>query len=237
MKWFRNFSLFMRSSVSSLQEKFVDPQRMVHQLIIDMESELDRVRSSVASAIADEIQLRKKAEHAREETQEWLDRATTALRRGDETSSKQALEQKVLAEQRADGLDVEFRKQKEQTAKLQSAITDLADKIRQARQKQTLLLARLVRAESGQKIDRALNATTSRSAFAQFDRLEERVDRAEAMDEAYDRLEGRDPQAEELQRQFDDQARKEQLERELRQLKERVGDVDQSARESANAEP
>jgi len=222
MNWFHNFSLIMRSSVTALRETVQDPERMIHQLLIDMEQELERVRESVASAIADEIQLRKQVEGAREEARQWLDRATAALRRGDEPGSKAALEQKVATEQRAAGLEGEYRKQQEQTAKLQRSVRDLEDKIRQARQKQTLLLARLVRAESEQRIDRALKQSTSRSAFAEFGRLERRVERAEAMSEAYDRLEGRDPTADELARQFDAHEQKEQMEKQFQDLKRRL---------------
>ena len=222
MKWLNNFTLIMRSSITALRETVQDPERMIHQLIIDMEEELERVRVSVASAIADEIQLRKQVEGTREEARQWMDRATAALRRGDESGSKAALEQKVLAEQRANSLDTEYRKQQEQTAKLQRSVRDLEDKIRQARQKQTLLLARLVRAESEQRIDQALKQTTSQSAFAQFGRLERRVERAEAMSEAYGRLEGRDPTAEELARQFEEKERKEQMEKQFEELKRRV---------------
>ena len=46
----------MRSSVTTLREKIEDPERMLHQLIIDMEEELDRVRASVAEVVAYEIQ-------------------------------------------------------------------------------------------------------------------------------------------------------------------------------------
>ena len=99
---------------------------------------------------------------------------------------------------------------------------DLEDKIRQARQKQTLLLARLVRAESQTNIDRAMDRETSKSAFAQFSRLESRVERAEAMGEAYDRLEGRDPGADELQAEFEQRDRDEQLDKEFEELKKRV---------------
>ena len=42
------------------------------------------------------------------------------------------------------------------------------------------------------------------------------------MSEAYDRLEGRDPDAEELERQFKDRERKDQLEKEFKDLKKRV---------------
>ena len=62
----------------------------------------------------------------------------------------------------------------------------------------------------------------SNSAFAEFRRLEDRVDRAEAMGEAYDRLEGRDPDAEELEREFEAADRKDRLAKEYEELKRRV---------------
>lgn len=222
MSWIESFSLVMRSSVTSLREKVEDPERMIHQLVIDMEEEHDRVRQSVAGAIADEILLRKRVDKARAEAEEWMERAAQALRNKDEASSKGALEHKALAKQRADNLDAEYRKQKDQTASLQRAVRDLDDKIRQAKQKQTLLLARLSRAQSQQRVDGALRRADSRSAFAQFGRLEDRVDREEALCEAYDRLEGHDPDAEELKRKFEEQERREQVESELEELKQRV---------------
>src|SRR5262245_36619274 len=125
MKWFDSFSLVMRSSITALREQVQDPERMIHQLVIDMEEEQARVRASGAGAIADEVLLRKKVEAAREESKQWMDRASSALRRGDESASKAALEQRILAEQRADSLDAEFAKQKDQTAKLQQSVRDL----------------------------------------------------------------------------------------------------------------
>ena len=62
MKLFNNLSLVLRSSITALEEKVQDPERMLHQLIIDMEEELDRVRCSVAEAVADEIQMRKRSQ-------------------------------------------------------------------------------------------------------------------------------------------------------------------------------
>lgn len=223
MKWFENFTLVMRSSVTALRERVEDPERMLHQLIVDMEEELETVRENVAEAIADEIQLGRRVQKARDEAGQWMDRAGSALKRDDERNAKSALEQKVLAEQRADSLDKEHEKQKEQTTRLQRSVQDLEDKIRQARQKRTLLLARLTRAESASKINRAMDQAESRSAFAQFGRLEQRVDRAEAMGEAYDRMEGRDPDAAELEHTFAEQERREQVHNELEELKRRVG--------------
>ena len=73
MKWLANFSLIMRSNLTALCERCEDPERMLHQLLIDMESELGRVRESVAGAIADEIQLGRKVQQADEEAETWND--------------------------------------------------------------------------------------------------------------------------------------------------------------------
>lgn len=218
MKWFENFTLIMRSSITSLREQVEDPERMLNQVIVDMDEELVSIRRKVAEAIADEIQLRKRAANARSEVEQWHTRATQAVQRGDTTSAEAALHQKHLADERAQGLATEHAKQLAETNRLQQAIRDLEDKIRQARQKQTLLSARLVRAESSTRISQALNNVNSSSAFAQFERLEKRVDRAEALSEAYDRLDGKDPDAAELERQFQEQTRREKVQTELAAL-------------------
>ena len=223
MKLFDRFTLVMKSSFTSMRERVEDPERMLHQLVVDMEAEEKRVRTSVAGAIADEIQLKKKVAAARDETRLWMDRAAEALRRGDDDSGRAALEQKGLSEARAEKLNDEHRRQQEQTAKLRRAVTDLEDKIRQARQKRTLLIARLARADSERRIQRALDHAEDGSAFAQFQRLEEKVERSEALTEAWDCLEGRDPDAAELERRFAEEERKRKLETELAELKTRLG--------------
>jgi len=219
MKWLTNFSLVMRSSVTALKEKIEDPERVLHQLIIDMAEELDRVRASVAEAVADEIQMRKRTESERAEADKWLARATTAIKRGDESTAKSALDQKMAAAERADRYSAEHAKQKSEVEKLQRSVRDLEDKIRQAKQKKTLLTARMARASSTQKINAAMERSHSQSAFAQFNRLEEKVDREEALTEAWDRMDGKDPDADELARQFELQERDDLVAAELEALK------------------
>jgi phage shock protein A len=213
----------MRSSITALRERVEDPERLLNQLIVDMDEELQHVRASVAAAIADEILLKRKAEKARADVDQWDERAAQALKRNDEKSARSALEQKVAAESQLESLTEEHRKQQEQTSRLQASVKDLEDKSRQARQRRTLLLARLARAESSRRINDALDRSESRSAFTQFDRLERRVEREEAMTEAYDRMDGRDPDADELERKFADQERREKVEDQLEELKRRVG--------------
>src|SRR5207248_11625962 len=137
-----------------------------------MEEELERVRKNVAGVIADEIQLGCKADQARAEVQQWHERAAAALKHNDESAAQAALEQKLLAEKRAETLGKEHATHTEEAAKLHRAIRDLEGQIRQARHKRTLLVARLARVDSSRKINEVMRQADSRSALAQFQRLE-----------------------------------------------------------------
>ncbi len=220
MCWMERFSLVMRSNWAVVIERFENPERMLNQLLIDMDEELDSVRRGVAEALADEIQLKKKVDTARKESDEWLTRAKAAIERADDASAEAALQQKLMATERADDLAKEYERQQQQTRKLRDSVRSLEDKIRQAKQRQTLLLARITRADSSRRINSVLDRTGKHSAFGGFQKLEAKVDRAEALEEAYDRMEGRDPDADELARQFDDKQRSERLKTELETLRQ-----------------
>ena len=224
MKWFSDFGLVVRSNLSTLREKLEDPERMLHQLIIDMEEELDRVRDSVAEAIADEIHLARQLEAARREVAEWDERARAALQSEDERAARAALEQKVSAESSTASLEAEHAGQKKETARLERSIQALEKRVRQARQKKTLLVARMARADAKTHINKAMDRATSPSAFAEFSRLESTVERREARSSAYDRLSGRNPEAEGLAEEFRAAEQKARLEAELDALKKSVAE-------------
>lgn len=219
MAWISNFSLVMRSSLTALREKVEDPERMLYQLIIDMEEELDRIRSSVAEAVADEIQMKKRAERERNTAALWKTRAGEAIARSDESAARSALEQKVRSEELADRYATDHAKQATDVEKLRRSVHDLEEKIRQAKQKKTLLTARMARAESTQRINKAMDRNAGRSAFAAFQKLEDKVDREEALSQAWDKMAGRDPKAEELADRFERQERDDRVTAELEALK------------------
>jgi len=223
MKWLSQFSLVMRSNITSLCEQVENPERMLHQLLTDMEEELAVAKRSVAEAIADEIQMRKSIQREALEVDLWGQRAESALKRGDDASAKSALQQRLSASSRVAQYTKEHDVQAAEVYKLKDSIRQLQDKIRQAKQKKTLLTARLARATSTNKINRVIDRVDSQSAFAQFDRFEARVDREEAMTEAWDRLDPDASEGEDLRRQFENDEREERLNDELAALKAKLG--------------
>ncbi len=80
----------------------------------------------------------------------------------------------------------------------------------------------MARATSVQKINGAMDRCNSQSALSQFNRLETKVDRQEALCEAWDRLDGKDSTAEELEAKFEAEERSELLIAELQKLKSQV---------------
>ena len=57
MAWLDSFTFVMRSSITALREKVEDPERLLHQLICDMDEELCTVRASVAETIVTRSRL------------------------------------------------------------------------------------------------------------------------------------------------------------------------------------
>lgn len=223
MKWLSQFSLVMRSNLTSLCEQVENPERMLHQLIIDMEEELGTAKRSVAEAIADEIMMRKTVERESADVELWSQRAESAIKRGDDSTARAALQQKMSASKRSEQYTKEHGIQASEVLKLQDSIRNLQDKIRQAKQKKTLLTARLARASSTNKINSVIDRVDSQSAFSQFNRLEQRVEREEAVTEAWERLDGESSDSDELRRQFESDEREEQLNAELASLKAKIG--------------
>lgn len=224
MAWISNFSLVMRSSLTALKEKVEDPERMLHQLIIDMEEELDRIRGSVAEAVADEIQMKKRTARERDTAALWKTRAEEAIGRSDDVKARAALEQKARSEELASRYATDHASQARDVEKLRRSVDDLEEKVRQARQKKTLLSAKIARAESTQRINQSMQKSTGRSAFAAFQKLEDKVDREEALTQAWDRMQGRDPDAEELAAQFERNERNDRVTAELEALKAAIQD-------------
>ena len=153
MQWLDTFTLVMRSQMTVLRERVENPERLIHQLILDMEEELEVARQRVAAAMADELLLGREVENQAAKADHWMEQATQALKTGDEAAAKAALARKRDAEERRITLKEVYETQREQSRQLQEAFLDLEQKIRQARRKQRLLLAKMALSQLNDHLD------------------------------------------------------------------------------------
>ena len=75
-------STLLRANLNDLVEKAEDPERLLKQIVLDMENQLMQVKTQVAIAIADEHLLEKKRAEQSEQAAEWRRKAELAVRKG-----------------------------------------------------------------------------------------------------------------------------------------------------------
>jgi len=187
---FSRLKTMISSNVNDLISKAEKPEKMLNQLIIDMQAQLLESKKAVALAIADEKKLERELANQETQAQDWERKAMLAVRAGKDDLAKEAL----LRKQEYDNASSEYRKQwesqKASVDKLKESLRELQNKIEEAQRKKNLLIARAKRAEAQQKIQNTISSVDgNRSAFDAFDRMAQKVDQMEAQAEAAKELE------------------------------------------------
>jgi phage shock protein A len=190
MSIFSRLKTLISSNVNDAISKAEKPEKMLNQLIIEMQEQLLESKRSVALAIADEKKLERELASQETQAQEWEKKAMLAVRAGKDDLAKEAL----LRKQEYDNASAEYRKQWEaqklSVEKLKDSLRDLQNKIEEAQRKKNLLIARAKRAEAQQKIQSTISSINgNQSAFDAFDRMSQKVDQMEAQAEAAQELE------------------------------------------------
>jgi phage shock protein A len=187
---FSRLKTMISSNVNDLISRAEKPEKMLNQLIIDMQAQLLESKKAVALAIADEKKLERELLNQETQSQDWERKAMLAVRAGKDDLAKEAL----LRKQEYDNASLEYRKQwesqKASVEKLKESLRELQNKIEEAQRKKNLLIARAKRAEAQQKIQNTISSLDgNRSAFDAFDRMAQKVDQMEAQAEASKELE------------------------------------------------
>ena len=83
-------STLLRANLNDLVEKAEDPEKLLKQIVLDMENQLLQVKTQVAIAIADEHLLRKKLKENEDKHAEWMRKAELAVDKKDDTLARAA---------------------------------------------------------------------------------------------------------------------------------------------------
>jgi phage shock protein A len=206
----------IRANLNDLIDKAEDPEKMIKQLILDMENQLLQVKTQLAVCIADEHMLAKKREENEDKSAEWMNKAERAVEKGQDDLARAALERHQTYAQLARSFREQVEDQRVQVDNLKSALHRLEQKLSQARSKCDLLIARHRRSRASGKASDAALSLGDGSKAAAFDRMRDRVMREEALSEA---------KAEVISETLDDRFRsleqEEQVERLLSEIKAR----------------
>ncbi|HTV53405.1 MAG TPA: PspA/IM30 family protein [Terriglobia bacterium] len=174
----------VRANLNDLIDKAEDPEKMMKQLILDMENQLIQVKTQVAVSIADEHMLEKKQHENEEKTVEWMRKAELAVDKAQDDLARAALERHQGYAQMAENFKEQVADQKVQVENLKSALSKLEQKLAEARAKSDLLMAQHRRSRATLKASQAQVTMGDQSKMAAFDRLKNRVIQGQAASEA-----------------------------------------------------
>ncbi|MFW5683221.1 MAG: PspA/IM30 family protein [Spirochaetota bacterium] len=186
---FDRFKRVVKSNLNDMISKAENPEKMLNQLIVDMNQQLIESKKSVASAIADEKKLERQVKENLAAGQEWERKAMLAVRAGKDDLAKEALIRKQEFDKTAAQYKEQWDAQHESVEKLKSALRGLQQKIEEAQRKKNLLVARARRAEAQKKINETIGGMADTSAFEAFDQMSKRMDQIEAENDAMLELE------------------------------------------------
>ena len=199
---FGRFRRMMKSNLNDMISKSENPEKMLSQVIVDMNQQLIESKKSVASSIADEKRLERQMRNNQSLAREWEEKARLAVKAGKDELAKEALLRKQEFDKLYNQYKPQWDVQHEAVEKLKMALRQLQQKIEEAQRKKNLLIARSKRASAQKKIQETVSGLSDNSAFEVFDRMAAKVERLEAENEATLELAEIENSELDLERQF-----------------------------------
>ena len=207
-------STLIRANLNDLIDKAEDPEKMIKQVILDMENQLLQVKTQVAVSIADQHMLEKKLRESEENEQHWMHRAELALDKQDEVLARAAVERSMSYKSMAESFRQQVEDQKTQVENLKTALLKLQQKLAEAQSKSDVLIAKHRRSRALGKATEAGRTIGDRSNGEAFDRMKEKVQHSEATAEAMTEL-----AADNVEDRFASLEKQDQIDRLLAELK------------------
>jgi len=182
----------LRANLNDLIDRAEDPEKMVKQVILDMENQLMQVKTQVAISLADQHLLERKAADSLQKRDDWMRKAQLAAGKAQDDLARMAIERSLECKTLADSFDEQIADQKVQVENLKGALNKLDGKLTEARAKSDMLLARHRRSRASGAAAEAQMKTADGSASSAWDRMNHKVTRAEAISQARMELVGED---------------------------------------------
>lgn len=169
----------IKANLNDLVDKAEDPEKLLKQLLLDMQNQFMQVKTQVAIAIADQHLLEKKQKESVDAQKDWLRKAELAVSKNEESLARIALERSLTYEEAARNFAEQIGDQAHQVQTLRDALHRLEQKMTETKAKTEILIAQHRRARLAVRA----GATTVKvfDHDAAFDRLQMKVSEADAL--------------------------------------------------------
>ena len=219
------FKDIMSSNINAFFDKMEDPEKMIDQVLRDLESDLGEVKAETASVMAEEARAQRALNECQAEVDKLQSYAEKAVLAGNDKDAAIFLQKKNGKSRELQALQQAYDLAKDNSTKMRQMFDHLNDQIYEMQAKKTQIKAKVAVAKTQEKINKLTESVqTAKGTMNKFDALEAKadkmLDKANAMAELTGAITG--DVMEDLMDKYDTTTT-ESVDEELAALKARLG--------------
>jgi phage shock protein A len=211
-------SQVLRANINDLLDRAEDPEKILNQILRDMEDALRQGQSQVADQIAQEKMIQSDLDAATKNTTEWGKKAELAVSKGMDDLAREALHRQSDYEQQVEIYQKQLDVQHQAVAKLKTDLAALEKKYNDARRNKDMLIARAKRTAAQKQISTASTKLSSVDYSSDLARMERRIQEQEARVAAQQEMQSTSTDA-----KFEQIGASDAVEQRLMELKKKLG--------------
>ncbi|MCB0711344.1 MAG: PspA/IM30 family protein [Ignavibacteriae bacterium] len=189
MSIFGRLADIVKANINDLLDRAEDPEKMIKQMVLEMEEAVNKATLAVGQAIANEKSLERQYNRQKAQMDDWQQKAVQAVQAGRDDLASQALQRKNTISMNVNDLERMLGEARTSSQGLRTQLDQLKSKLDEARMRQNTLIARSQAAKAKKQVAQSFAGIGS-DAFSKFDKLEQKVEKTEAEAEAFAQLAG-----------------------------------------------
>lgn len=178
----------IRANLHDMLECAEDPEKMIKQLILDLNNQLIQVKTTVAQSLADQYLMERRLEQARQEAEASERRAMLAVEKGEDALARVALQRFNSYTRTVQETERQLEEQRKDTEALKLALGQLEIKTGEVTRQRDVLLARHRRASAKEKMVKVKSEIHPERLEQLLEAIGGYVDKAEAHSKAVTHL-------------------------------------------------
>jgi phage shock protein A len=220
MNVFKRIADIFNSNVNSVLDRIEDPAKMINLMITELQDTHTKARSSAAARKAEKASLITEKNELTKAIERWEERARLAVTNKREDLAREALSEKKSCIERIRLIDEQLLNLESILTSQEVQLTQIADKLKEVKDKQKILVQRATSAKEKKQVARTLQSSDSTDLARKFSELESKIERMEA-DAEMASYHGKSSTSDEFNKMENDSAIEEELEKLKASMKEK----------------
>ena len=187
MSMLQRFKYIMSSNINALLDKAEDPEKMIDQMIRNLQSDLGKVKSETATVMAEEARLNRQLTDLKAEEEKMITYAKKALQAGSDDDAKLFLEKKNSIQNKASEVETRLISARQNSQNMKAMHDKLSSQVADLNARKNDIKAKIQQAKLQEKMNTMTSSVTGAASISKFDEIEEKanamLDKANAMQE------------------------------------------------------